>query len=88
MTSWAGGGGGSAPGDLHRMLAFRIEPFDRHHGLAGEVRHLDAAGAYRFAVEMDRARAAQRDAAAELGAGQAEFVTQVPHQRHRRIAVE
>src|ERR1041385_2633594 len=77
-----------APCDLYGVLALRVEPLDGHDGLAAEITHRHAAGAYRFTVEMDRARAAQRDTAAELGAGQPKLVTQVPHQRHRRIAVE
>ena len=41
------------------------------------------AGAHRLAVDVDRAGAAQRHAAAELGAGQAQRVAQDPEQRHR-----
>jgi hypothetical protein len=36
---------------------------------------------------VDSAAAAQRGAAAELGAGEAQLVAQIPQQRHRRIAV-
>src|SRR5688572_6917218 len=54
-----------APRDLHRMLALRVEPLDRHDGLPADIRHRDAAGAHRLAVHVHGARAAQRDAAAE-----------------------
>src|SRR5215472_3679978 len=47
-----------APGDLHRMLAGRMETFDCGDGLAADVGHRDAAGADGFAVDMDGARAA------------------------------
>ena len=46
------------------------------------------AGAHRLAVEMHRAGAAQRDAAAVLGAGQAEQIAQRPQQRHLRVGVD
>ena len=45
------------------------------------------AGAHRLAVEMHRAGAAQRHAAAELGAGQAERVAQHPQQGCLRIDI-
>src|SRR5437868_8369645 len=37
---------------------------------------------------MDRARAAQRDAAAVFCPGEPQLVPQIPEQRHRRITVE
>ncbi len=37
---------------------------------------------------MDRAGSAQRHPAAELGAGQRQFVAQIPEQRHRGVVVE
>jgi hypothetical protein len=70
------------------MIALRVEPLDGDDRLAADVRHRDAAGPHRFAVHVHSARAAQRDAAAELRTRQAQFIAQVPHQRHRRIAVE
>src|SRR5216683_4689020 len=66
-----------APGLLHRVIAVAVEPFDRHYRAAAEVTHGDGAGARRLAVEMHRAGAAQRDAAAELRSGEAELVAQV-----------
>src|SRR5215471_11928869 len=52
-----------APRHLNRVLAFRVEALDGDHRLARDVRHRDAAGADRLAVDMNRAGAAQRDAA-------------------------
>src|SRR5579883_179890 len=77
-----------APGHLHGMLALGVEPLDGDDRFVGDVRHRDAAGADRLAVDMNRAGAAQRDAAAELRSGQAELVAQVPQERHRRVTVE
>src|SRR5262249_23042091 len=77
-----------APGDLDGMVALGVEALDGDHRLARDVGHRDAAGADRFAVEMNRAGAAERDAATEFRSGQAELVAQVPQERHRRVAVE
>src|SRR5208282_6371904 len=77
-----------APRYLDWMFAFGVETFDGDHRLARDVRHDDAARADRFAVEMDGAGAAERNATAELRSGQAKPVAQIPHERHRRIAVE
>src|SRR4051812_32587524 len=44
-----------APRDLHRVHALRIEALDGDDILAADVRHRDAAGACRLAVEMHRA---------------------------------
>src|SRR5882757_1356511 len=77
-----------APRDLNRVFALRVEAFDGHDLLAADVGHRHAAGAHGLAVEMHRAGAAERNAAAEFRAGQSKLVAQIPHQRHRRIAVE
>src|SRR5689334_741370 len=77
-----------APGDLNRMFAFGIETFDGDDLFPRHIRHRDAAGADRLAVKMHGAGSAKRDAAAELRSSQAQLVAQVPHERHRRIAVE
>jgi hypothetical protein len=37
---------------------------------------------------MHRARAARRHAAAELGAGEVQFIAQEPQQRHLRVGVD
>src|SRR5260370_42035434 len=62
-----------APRDLDRVCALRVEPLDGHDLLAADVGHHDAAGAYRLAVEMHRAGAAERDATAEFRAGQSKL---------------
>src|SRR5579871_5889746 len=54
-----------APGHLDRVLAFGVEALDGDHRLARDVRHHDAAGADRLAVEMNRAGATERNAATE-----------------------
>src|SRR5580700_4213483 len=58
-----------APSLLHRMVPFRIQPFDGGDRLAVRVGHLRLAQPGDVAVEMDRAGAAGGDPAAELGAG-------------------
>ena len=72
------------PGLLDRVAAVGGEAFDGGDGLAGDVRNRRDAGADRLAVEVDGAGAAERHAAAELGAGHAQRVAQDPQQRHRR----
>src|SRR2546423_12846802 len=62
------------PGALHRVGAVLGQAFDRGHALAGDGRHRQDAGARRDAVQVDGAGAALGDAAAELGAGEAERV--------------
>ena len=52
--------------------------------LSGADRH--RAGAHRLAVDMHRAGAALRDAAAEFRAGQADHVAQ--HPKQRRIGLD
>src|SRR5258708_39360331 len=49
-----------APGDLHGVLALRVESLDGDDLLAADVGHRDAAGAHGLAVEMHRADSAQR----------------------------
>src|SRR5262245_60979320 len=58
-----------APSYLHWMLTLRIEAFDRSHGLAGNVRHDDGAGADGLAVDMDCAGPAEGSATTEFRAG-------------------
>ena len=77
-----------APRHLHRMVAVGRQPLDGDDLLALGRRDRRDAGAGRRAAEMDGAGAAERDAAAELGAGEPEFVAEVPQQRHVGIAVE
>src|SRR5881296_3846950 len=69
------------PRALHRVRAVLGEPFDRGHPFAGDGGHGQYAGARRDAVQVDGAGAALGDAAAELGAGEPERVTQHPQER-------
>ncbi len=57
-------------------------------GFLADGAHRQHARAHRLAVEVHRAGAALRDAAAELGAGQADDVAQDPEQRHVLGGVE
>src|SRR5271169_141263 len=77
-----------APCFLHRVIALRVEPLDRGHRPTRDIVDGGDAGASRLAVEMNGARPAQRHAAAILCSGEPQLVSQIPQQRHRRIAVE
>ena len=66
----------------------RAQSLDRRDFLAGGGLHRRHAGAYRRAVEMDRAGTALRDTTAELGALQAGLFADYPQQRRLRIDVE
>src|SRR5215468_7182161 len=77
-----------SPGDLHRVLALRVEAFDRDHRLARYVGHHDRASADSLSLKMDRAGAAKTKAATKLRSGKAKLVAQKPHERHRGIALE
>src|SRR5882762_11245455 len=66
---------------LHGVRAVLGQAFDGGHALAGDGRHRQHAGARRDAVQVDGAGAALGDAAAELGAGEPERVTQHPQER-------
>src|SRR5882762_9852196 len=59
---------------------------DRSDALAGRGRDRRDARAHRLAVEVDRARAAQSEAATEFRAGHAEHIAQHPQQR--RVVVD
>src|SRR5688572_33188016 len=63
------------------MIGGRRQAFDGGDLLAGHRGHRRAAGARRHAVDVDGARAALRDAAAELGARQPELIANHPQQR-------
>src|SRR5690349_4773621 len=65
---------------LHRLRAILREAFDGRHLFPGDGRDGQHAGARGDAVQVDGARAALRDAAAELRAGEAERVPQHPEQ--------
>src|SRR5215475_12526092 len=77
-----------SPGDLHRVLALRVEAFDRDHRLARYVGYHDRASADSLALQMDRTGAAKTKAATKLRSGKAKLVAQEPHERHRGIALE
>src|SRR5207247_990578 len=69
------------PRALHRVRAVLGQAFDRGDAFAGDGGHGQHAGAGGDAVQMDGAGAALGDAAAKLGAGEAEGVTQHPEER-------
>jgi hypothetical protein len=77
-----------APCLLHRMIAVSRQALDGDDGLAVDVADLDLAGAHGRAFEMHGAGAAQRPPAAELGAGHAGDVAQIPEKRRLRVAAE
>src|SRR5690606_21816927 len=71
------------PGLLHHLAHWiGLHAFNGGYRSSGHVRDRCDAGADRRAIHMHRAGAAQRHAAAELGAGHAQLVTQRPEQRH------
>ena len=63
-------------------------PFDRDDRLADGHRRGDAAGADRPAIDMQRARTALPDAAAELGARQPNVIADHPQQRRLRVCID
>ena len=77
-----------APGFLNRVIACGVKAFDRRDLAVDHVGNRGDAGPHRILVDDDGACTAQRLAAAEFRAGEAELVAQIPEQRHRRIAVE
>ena len=78
------------PGLLHRVRAVRRQAFDGDDLLA-RPRRVETGRtqrARRHAVDVHRAGAALRDAAAVLGAGQAELLAQHPQQRRVGLGLE
>src|SRR2546422_523788 len=73
---------------LERMLPFGVEPFDRRDLLAGGLGDGRLARPRRRSVEVDGARAALGDPAAELGAGQLQPLADDPQERRRGIGVD
>src|SRR5213078_3731923 len=69
------------PGALYRVRAVLGQAFDRRDALVGDRGDGQHAGARGHAVQMHGAGAALRDAAAELGAREAERVAQHPEER-------
>jgi hypothetical protein len=77
------------PGGLHGLAdTVFADGFDRGDLLAFGRRKRRHARAHRRAVQVDSAGAAQRLAAAELGAGHAERVTQGPEKRCAGIGID
>ncbi len=75
------------PGALQRLAGRRLAlGLDGAHLGLADGRDRGDAGAARLAVHMDGARAAQRNAAAVLGAGEPELIAQ--HPEHGRIALD
>ena len=66
---------------LHRMLAVGRQPLDGRDASAVDTRDRHRAGPHRLAVDVDRAGAALRDAAAVLRSGEAHDIAQGPEER-------
>ena len=66
---------------LQRMIALGAEAFDGGDLLAGDVAERGLAGSHRFAVDVNRAGAAQAGAAAEFRAGHLQLFADGPEQR-------
>ena len=67
-----------APGLLNRMIARRMEPFDRRDLPADHVGNRRDARAYGILFDKDGASTAEGLAAAKLGAGQSHLITEKP----------
>jgi hypothetical protein len=77
------------PGLLHLRADRRsANALDGGDGAVAHRADRQHAGAHRLAVDMHGTRSALGNAAAELGSGHAEHVTQHPKQRHVRGHVE
>src|SRR4051812_42222842 len=77
-----------APRSLQRVAAVGRQPLDGGQRAPGGAAHRRHARADRLTVEVDRAGAAQRLAAAVLGADKAQHVAQHPEDRHLGVDVE
>jgi hypothetical protein len=77
----------AAPSLLNRMIARRMEPFDRRDLPADHVGNRGDTGAYGILVDKDGASAAESLAAAKLGARQSHLITQKPKQGKIGIAI-
>src|SRR5438093_898854 len=73
---------------LEGMLPLGVEPLDRRDLLSGGLGEGRLARPHRRAVEVDGARAALGDPAAELGAGQLQPLADDPQERCRGIGVD
>jgi hypothetical protein len=70
------------------MAAVRRQPFNGGNVLARDFTHGDAAGTHRALADQHRAGTALLNAAAVLGSGQADRVSQRPEQRCLRLQVQ
>src|ERR1700722_7593326 len=77
-----------APSLLERVIACSIEAFDRRDRLAVGVADRRLTRSDGFAVEMDSAGAARGHPATKLRSREPEDVSEIPEDRHRRVAVE
>src|SRR5271169_1503020 len=66
---------------LHRMLAIGRQPLDASDASAVDARDRHRAGPHRLPVDVNRAGAALRDAAAVLRSGEAHDIAQGPKER-------
>src|SRR5215204_4770888 len=77
------------PGVLNRLRDFAADALDRRYGLAGGIRDRRLARAHGLAVQIDRAGAARRDAAAPvLRAREVEEIPESPEERYVRLGID
>src|SRR5215469_15183760 len=76
------------PGALYGTRDLAADAFDGGDLAVADIADLRLAGAHRIAVEMDGAGAAERQAAAELGAGEVELVAQGPEEGHVGLRID
>lgn len=76
-----------APGLLNRMIAGGMQAFDGDDLTSDNVGNRGDAGAYCLFIDHHGAGSAERLAAAEFRAGQADFITEKPEQWKIRIPV-
>jgi hypothetical protein len=69
------------------VIAIRGQPLDGGHFVIGDIFHDGNAGTDRLALNMHGTGAAKSCTATVLGPSQGEFIAQIPHERHLRIAV-
>jgi hypothetical protein len=70
------------------MCPIRRQTLDGGHRLAGSGRDRKAAGADRFAIDVQRAGPALRDAATEFRTGESKLVADYPKQRSVRRDID
>jgi len=78
----------SDPRALHGAARGRAQAFDGSDLLALHRRHGRDARARRLTVDVHGTGAAQRHAAAELGAGELQMIADGPQERHLRIDIQ